>query len=182
MKIILISGKAGHGKSATADILKSLLESQGKKIEVAYFSNQIKKLAKEDHGWDGVKDEKGRKLLQDIGMEKRKLDPDYWINLIVEYLRELEGKIDIILIPDVRFKREISSIKAIFPSSVFCLEVIRKDFRNNLTHKQRNHPSEIDLDDYKFDHTMNVQGGLDNLAKEVTVFLEANCYKAFQVL
>lgn len=42
------------------------------------FANHLKNLAYE-FGWDGKKDERGRALLQDLGMAARRYNQNFWI-------------------------------------------------------------------------------------------------------
>ena len=42
MKIIAISGKAQHGKDTTAGFLKSTLEADGYKVQVAHYADLLK--------------------------------------------------------------------------------------------------------------------------------------------
>ena len=59
-KIILISGKAENGKTTTAELLKSKLESLGNKVIITRYAYYLKDLAARYCGWDGTKDKKGR--------------------------------------------------------------------------------------------------------------------------
>lgn len=79
-KIILISGKAEHGKTATARIIKERLESEGKTVTIVPFASYLKFVCKEYFGWNGKKDLDGRKILQHVGTDVvRKKDPDFWV-------------------------------------------------------------------------------------------------------
>ena len=60
MKVILISGKAGHGKDAFATFLKEKLEAAEKTVLIIKFGDAVKWLAQKFLGWDGNKDDKGR--------------------------------------------------------------------------------------------------------------------------
>ena len=65
-------GLAGSGKDTAAEALGEFGYWK------AAFANHLKQLAYE-FGWDGKKDERGRALLQDLGMAARKYNPDFWI-------------------------------------------------------------------------------------------------------
>ena len=60
MKIIAISGKAQHGKDTTAGFLKSTLEADGYKVQVAHYADLLKYICKQFFGWNGQKDDAGR--------------------------------------------------------------------------------------------------------------------------
>ena len=54
---------------------------------------------------------------------------------------------DAIIISDVRLKKEINDLRSAFPELV-CVHVNRPNFDNGLTEEQKNHRTEIDLDDF----------------------------------
>ena len=61
-KVILISGKAEHGKSTLGTMLQNSLIKQGEKILRIGFADQVKFIASKYHKWNGEKDEDGRSL------------------------------------------------------------------------------------------------------------------------
>jgi len=71
---ILISGKAGVGKSTLAAALISRMEAAC----IVPFAYGVKNTAK-FMGWDGKKDENGRHLLQNIGTAGRQYDEFCWV-------------------------------------------------------------------------------------------------------
>ena len=85
MKIITLSGKAGCGKNYCANIINKLVDE--KNNEFAY-ADSIKDIAK-SIGWNGIKDEKGRKLLQDIGRVGREYNKDTWINFTIDKIKKI---------------------------------------------------------------------------------------------
>ena len=66
-------GLAGSGKDTAA----MALTARGWRRMA--FADRLKSLAF-SFGWDGHKDDKGRKLLQDLGMAARAYNPEFWIN------------------------------------------------------------------------------------------------------
>lgn len=46
MKVILISGKARHGKDTTAGFLKNALEADGSSVLVAHYGDLVKYVCK----------------------------------------------------------------------------------------------------------------------------------------
>ena len=165
MKIIAISAKAQHGKDLSATILKELMESDGKKVLIAHYADLLKYICEKFFDWNGVKDEIGRTILQYVGTEVvREQVPDYWVDFIVSVLKMFPNEWDYIIIPDTRFPNEIDRLKE-EGFDVATLKVNRIDFENSLTEEQRQHESEIALDNYEFDHVINVKSGIDILSE-----------------
>ena len=79
MKVILISGKAGHGKDTLAGYMKNFMEKRGKRVLIIHYGDLLKYICKSLFGWDGQKDEKGRTLLQYVGSPMRSRE---WPNSI----------------------------------------------------------------------------------------------------
>lgn len=100
--IIGLCGAAGAGKDAVGKIL---CESHG--FTRVAFADRLKVMAL-DRGWSGRKDDEGRRLLQDLGMEYRNVDPTYWI---VEALRTIDGITGNVVITDCRFLNELETIE-----------------------------------------------------------------------
>ena len=64
MQVIVISGKAQHGKDTTAGFLKDALEADGYSVLIAHYGDLVKYVCKMYLGWNGEKDEYGRSLLR----------------------------------------------------------------------------------------------------------------------
>lgn len=172
MQILLFSGKAQAGKTATALIVKEKLESMGKNVLKISYGDLVKYVCKQYFGWNGQKDEKGRTMLQYIGTDIiRHRKPDYWVNFVKEFVKLFEDEFDYVVVDDSRFLNEmVSWIKDGW--DVVTVRVIRENFISNLTTEQLNHPSETDLDNFDFDYYIISDNGLDKLIVEVDKFME----------
>jgi dephospho-CoA kinase len=104
MKHIGLIGLAGSGKDTAAKALYSLGYMR------YAFADRVKNLAWR-FGWDGNKDERGRALLQNIGMAGRQYDPATWIKY-VELMIEHETDPELIVFTDVRFQNEADYIRS----------------------------------------------------------------------
>ena len=145
MKLILISGKAGHGKDTLAKHLKLIYETTEKKVLITHYGDLLKYICKQFFGWDGNKDEKGRTLLQYVGTDViRKQKPDYWVQFVADMLTFFPDQWDYVIIPDVRFPNEIEGLAGFNP---YHIRIVRPGF-NMLTEEQQKHPSETALDNY----------------------------------
>jgi hypothetical protein len=165
-KVILLSGTAESGKTTVASMLKKKLEEDNKKCLIINFADALKFIAKTYFGWDGVKNEAGRKILQQLGTDVvRKRNPRFWIDFVLNFIRVFNIDYDYFLVGDVRFSNEkYCFIEA--KMDVLSINVVRLDFENKLTEEQKNHPSEKGLVGF-FDYTLSSKSGLDNLSKEV---------------
>ena len=111
--------------------------------------------------------------MQEVGTDKiRTKHPNFWVDYIRDLLSIFEDKWDYVLIPDTRFPNEIDVMKNTF-KDVISLRVVRTNFISPLTEEQRNHRSEIALDDYPFDYYFiaddlkTLERKVDNLLKEL---------------
>ena len=171
MRVILVSGKAQSGKDSTAFIMRELLEKQQKKVLIIHYADNLKLFAKNYFGWNGIKDEDGRKLLQWLGTDViRKNYKDTWVDMIIALLKGIQTLYDYIIIPDVRFPNEVDKMCDNF--DCITIRIIRPNFDNGLTDEQKNHPSETALDDYPMEYELINDGDLENLLETTKTFLK----------
>lgn len=174
MKVFVISGQARHGKDTTATIFKNELERKGYRVLITHYGDLLKYICTKFFEWDGFKDAKGRTLLQQIGTERvRKVDPDFWVNFIVNILKIFDGEWDYVFIPDTRFPNEVSNLTdAGF--DVCHIRVERPHFDNGLTPEQRSHPSETALYGTIPDLTISNDGSICDLKEKIDKWIEEN--------
>ena len=171
MKVVCISGKALAGKDSIATSLSRQLSEKGKRVLIYHHADYLKYLCKQYFGWDGVKDEKGRTILQHIGTDiVRTKKPTFWVDTAIDFLKMFKENYDYVLIADCRFVNEVESYKPIFPTT--SLRIHRPDFDNGLTQEQKSHASETALDDYSFDITINCPSGLNNIDSYAKMLIE----------
>jgi hypothetical protein len=100
-RIVGLAGYAGSGKDLSANILCDRFN-----YERRGFADALKALAT-TIGWDGRKDDTGRRLLQELGVGARDvLGADVWVDAL---MRDLPGRV---VITDVRFPNEVEAIWA----------------------------------------------------------------------
>jgi len=114
MKKPLVIGLCGYaqvGKTTTAKALSDLIFST-RPVTIVSFAEPVKHIASESFGWDGKKDERGRKLLQMIGTDVgRAYNPDIWVDKWAVKVTGLTSLGTCVIADDVRFQNEINMIK-----------------------------------------------------------------------
>lgn len=167
-KIVTISGQAQHGKDFTANILKEYLEQErNASVLIIHYADYLKYLCTKLYNWDGKKDEKGRHILQYIGTEKARTNrPNIWVNVVHETLLAIGDDYDTVIIPDCRFPNEIERMRE-YKWEVIAIKINRLNFENTLTEEQRNHPSEVSLNNFNFDVYLDFETGEDNVIKAI---------------
>lgn len=154
MEVILIAGKGRHGKDTTGSIIEDYLKEKGFRVARSQISKPLKEYAKYYFGWDGKEETKPRNLLQKLGTEiiREKLGKEeFFVNRTIEDIEVLSDFFDFFIITDIRLIIEIEKI-AEFTKSLK-LKINRVNFDNGFTEEQKNHRTEVELDDYpKFDY------------------------------
>lgn len=96
---IAVGGRMQVGKSTAAD---RLVDRHG---FVKYaLATPIKEIAGRDFGWDGRKDSRGRRLLQEIGTVGRHYDRDLWLDRFARHLAADDAPRAVV--DDLRLARE----------------------------------------------------------------------------
>lgn len=170
MKVILISGKAQHGKDTVAEMMRQKLISGGKRALVTHYADLLKYICRNYFGWDGRKDEKGRQLLQYVGTDVvRKQNPTLWVDFVAMILSYFGENWDYVIIPDCRFPNEIDQIRETFDT--VHIRVERPNFVSSLTPEQLAHPSETALDDYEPDYRLVNDASKSELLAKVSLWV-----------
>lgn len=171
MKVCCISAKARHGKDTAAELIKEYLEENNQRVLITHYADLVKFVCTKFFDWDGQKDEKGRTLLQYVGTDIiSSQQPSYWVDFIISILKFFEDKWDYVLIPDCRYPIEVTRMAEYFDTTV--LRVERPNFDNGLTEKQKNHPSEVDMDNFMFDIILYNDKGLEEFKEKVKQFTD----------
>ena len=174
IKIFLICGKARHGKDTVAKIIKEKYEMDNLKAITLSYAYYIKDYAKRITNWDGSNDTKPRGLLQQLGTEiiRKQIDENFFIRRMIEDIKVFSYYYDIVIISDGRFKPEIDTIRDKF-NDVCVIHIERPNFDNGLTDEQKNHLSEVDLDDYdKYDYKILNDGSISYLENKISDILK----------
>lgn len=176
MKVILISGKAQNGKDTVAKILEAQLCHKGYRVLITHYADLLKYICKTYFGWNGLKDESGRRILQYVGTDViRKQNPSFWVDFEMMILKYFHANWDYVIIPDCRFPNEINTVRENGFESIH-IKVTRKNFDSPLTKEQRYHPSEIALDNVKPDIYINNDGTIPDLKRTIIEILKNNIF------
>lgn len=172
IRVIAISGKAGSGKDTSAVIMADILQKKGQRVLITHYADLLKYICRQFFGWDGKKDEEGRRLLQYVGTDViRRQDPDFWVDFLRDVLLFFEDRWDWVLIPDLRFPNELTRIKnAGF--DVTHVRVLRDDAQNGMPDEQKNHPSETAMDDCEPDILLQNIGDIPALREKISALIE----------
>lgn len=152
--IILINGKAGSGKSLVSTLLKHQLRAKGYNAIVSPNARTVKEYAKLYFNWDGVKDERGRKLLIDLTNTGYNYDNFFWESMHYTLLLNLskshkEGVVAII--DDWRYENTFNYFNVVCDNVL----TIRVDGdKTKYSSEVINDKSETGLDNFDFDVRM----------------------------
>ena len=112
-RVIGLCGQMEVGKTATAKaIAEQVLQARWfDGVTILPFAGPLKRVAREIFGWDGTKDEKGRRLLQVLGTDAgRAYNPDLWVNLWAREAADILAQGHLVLVDDVRFQNEVDAV------------------------------------------------------------------------
>lgn len=174
--VITVSAKAQHGKDSFANAFEKIAKEQGYRVLIIHYGDILKYVCKQYFGWNGVKDKAGRDMLQHVGTELVRFNnSDAWANCVVELVKGLQTEYDFVLVPDTRFPNEIECWENT-DFFIFTVKILRKnedgtDFDNGLTSEQKQHLSEVSLDDYHFNYEVE-SANLESLALSAESILE----------
>lgn len=152
-KVFLLHGKAQSGKNYCADIMKALCEIKGEKVLTIAFADWVKDCLRRYYGVEDYKSEWGRSNITHFATDIcRKNDPDIWARVVATTVKAMESEWDIVLIPDWRFENEAIVMDDYFFGKVVKVNIIRpnREDVDNMTKNQREHESEINLDNFSF--------------------------------
>lgn len=170
--IILIAGKARSGKGTIAKYLEQIYLEQGKKVVVSPYTKYLKQYIEDITGQKIDDENKPRDLLQQLSSKLIKEtfgDNDFFIRRQIEDIKVYSYFMDVIIIPDVRFPREIEKIRDRF-LNVFSIGVTRLHWISDLTEEQRKDITETSLDHYHhYDFEINNKEGFDFQKKALEI-------------
>lgn len=132
--IIAIAGRLGVGKTTSAKYLSACLNINRHTVaHLLSFADTLKEICRHA-GWDGEKDERGRRLLQHMGDVVREYNEHYFADTAAEKAVDLAGARNsyhnVVIIDDMRFENEYQTLKkAADDHSIPLLTILLTDSR-----------------------------------------------------
>lgn len=167
--LILISGRAGVGKTKSSGILEKIIKESYKSlapVSTFHFAHGVKKAAKRGFSWNGEKDDRGRKLLQQVGAVGREYWKYIWVEQCLLEIKNkiLDNKLTTALLDDWRFPNEYIWL-ARTNWNLFSIRVSASKREILKGMSSYNDISEISLSEknYYYDYLINNSGDLNAL-------------------
>lgn len=167
--LILISGRAGVGKTRSSGILEKIIKESYKSlapVSTFHLAHGVKKSAKRGFSWNGEKDDRGRKLLQQVGAVGREYWKYIWVEQCLSEIKNkiLDNKLTTALLDDWRFPNEYIWL-ARTNWNLFSIRVSASKREILKGMSSYNDISEISLPEknYYYDYLINNSGDLEAL-------------------
>ena len=175
-KIIIVSGKARHGKDTICAYIKEVCEENNLKVINLSFGSYIKEYVKKITGWDGSEETKEtvRSVLQQVGTEvvRDNIDENFFVKRLMDDIKVYSYFFDVITVSDARLENEIEIPKSIF-ENVVSINVERTNFESNLSLTEQKHRTETGLDNYNnYDYKIINNSTLEDLKQKVRDLIE----------
>jgi dephospho-CoA kinase len=152
---LAFAGKMQVGKTTAADYL---VRRHG---FVKYaLADPIKEIATTGFGWDGAKDERGRRLLQEIGTVGRNYDAEMWLQPLDARLEREDPPRAVV--DDVRLAREVAFLDRRGFTAARIDRPVEPVFAPSSS-DQSGHETEVELDEVAFDVTIDNSGTFEQL-------------------
>lgn len=152
---IAFGGRMQVGKTTAAD---HLVHRHGF-VKFA-LADPIKEIARRYMGWDGAKDTRGRRLLQQIGTVGREYDPGVWLDHLARRL-DAAGPVGAV-VDDLRLPHEVARLRRL---GFTCVRVTRPPEGIPAVPEAggSRHETETGLDALELDHVVANDGSFEEL-------------------
>jgi len=161
--LFMFSGHAGVGKTFCSNIAQMYCNELLLKAMYFPVAFGVKATAK-FMGWDGKKDDRGRKLLQEIGNLGRQYDPNLWIRATIGRIEDSVGyPYEAVFMDDFRFVNELQYVMDFAPLyKPISVRIIAPDRETLVGKPEYEDISETELNDKPFDdYLMNRTTDID---------------------
>ena len=159
--LIILNGCGGVGKDTFVNICSEYLS-----LENYSTIDKYKFIAKHNFNWDGIKDEKGRRLLSDLKLAGVRYNDAPLNELIQTYDESNSCHLVDIFFCMCRDIEEIEKIKNHYPHAITALIV-----NDNVEHISTN-VGDDNVMNYEYDYVIDNNGTLEDLKETAKTFLE----------
>lgn len=152
------------GKTTAADYLVERYD-----FRKYALADPIKQIATESFGWDGAKDDRGRRLLQEIGTVGRHYDPELWLDRFAERISANDG--DRLVVDDLRLALEVEYLERL---GFACIQIVRApELITTLPPElaRQQHETEVELECLNFDYRLENNGTFDELFARIDALM-----------
>lgn len=147
---IAIAGRMASGKTTLAQELVKDFQRNGQKASIVSLAGKVKEIATDLFGMT----EKNRPLLQQIGMKMREIEPDVWLDYVINLADTEQAKGNVVIVDDVRFVNEAEKLHEkgwkvikITVNEETQMERLKKTYSDWEIHwENRDNPSEKEVD------------------------------------
>ena len=181
MKIFLIAGYAGSGKTTAGLLLCELLNPN---VNTTAFATAVKDQVSTLYGIDRrrcdspkgklsiVNTDRGFRSVRDLLIEHsaqmkfEHKNSGFWADVVADEIQNYSNKNHDWVIHDWRYKRELQTLRVAFPDAEFITIRITRLSVSPLTD-----PSEHDLDDFSVNHTITNDGAQNELVEKLKTII-----------
>lgn len=162
-------GSRHAGKSTVAERVVELLQKIEVPVTKMSMADPVKEIARDVFGWNGKKDDKGRRLLQVVGTDAgRSYNENIWVEKATLKVKQLANPTGIVVFDDIRFFNEANWI---MQSSGLLIKLTR-EVPNVSAKRPDIHASERKINGVEFDLiVMNMEGNPDFACEHVYQWL-----------
>ena len=161
---LAVGGRMQVGKTTVADYL---VERYG--FRKYALADPIKQIATRSFGWDGAKDDRGRRLLQEIGTVGRNYDPELWLERFAEKISADDR--NQLVVDDLRLALEVEYLERL---GFACIQIVRAPELITIPPAERarqQHETEVELDRLKFAYRLENNGTFEELFAQIDALM-----------
>ncbi len=160
---IAFGGRMQVGKTTAADRLVAVYG-----FEKDALAAPIKAIASGSFEWDGRKDARGRRLLQELGTVGRHYDPEIWLKRLAH--RILERRPARLVVDDLRLAREAAYLERL---GFIRVRITRPPgLVPSLAEGAPDHETETEMEEAELDFVIANDGTFDELYARLDAFME----------
>ncbi len=160
---IAIGGRMQAGKTTCAEHL----EARYGYVRCS-LADPIKEVARAGFEWDGRKDVRGRRLLQELGTAGRNYDPELWLRRFDQRIAARGPRP--VVVDDLRLRREVEHVRRL---GFRLLRVVRPGAPATNDPALDAHETETELEGVPFDLVIVNDGTLEDLRRELDRSLDS---------